>query len=224
MSELGLRDRKRAQTRSRIADAARTLALEAGIEHTTVEQIAQQADISPRTFFNYFATKEDAVLGIGETDLTQERIDEQLRAVGDRPTVEAVVGLIFGVFGETFADAELRAARKEILHRFPQLMRRQMSHMGAVAETLTAAVRTILERDPAWGPDGATPAAASMLLGMCMTALRTLAGPETKRPSVAPAVLEREVVALVQSTAERLVAATTAGPVVSTARRAGTSS
>lgn len=207
MSEPGLRDRKRAQTRSRIAEAARTLALDAGIEHTTIEQIAQQADISPRTFFNYFASKEDAVLGIAEMDLTPERIDEHLRAVADQPAVEAVVALVFGVFGETFADAELRSARKEILHRFPQLMRRQMAHMGAVAETLTAAVRKILEQDAAWGEQAATHAAASMLLGMCMTALRTLAGPETKRPTVPLAVLEGEVVALVADTSRRVAAA-----------------
>jgi AcrR family transcriptional regulator len=206
MPEPGLRDRKRAQTRRRIADAARSLALEAGIDHATVDAIAAKADISPRTFFNYFDSKEDAILGIGETDLSPEQIASHLQEVAGLAAPEAVVGLVFLVFGDAFADAELRRQRKEVLHQFPQLMRRQIAHMSTVAETLTAAVRTILERDPAWGPDEATSNAASMLLGMCMSALRTLAGPESNRPQGSPEALQREVIELMRDTAGRVAA------------------
>jgi AcrR family transcriptional regulator len=57
----GLRERKRRQTRERITEAALTLFLERGFEATTVDDIAEAADVSKRSFFDYFPTKEDVV-------------------------------------------------------------------------------------------------------------------------------------------------------------------
>src|SRR6266542_7003388 len=57
----GLRERKRRQTRERIANTAMTLFLERGFEATTVEDIASAADVSKRSFFDYFPIKEDVV-------------------------------------------------------------------------------------------------------------------------------------------------------------------
>lgn len=66
----GLRERKKAATRRTIRVAALELALEHGLENLTVEAISEAADISPRTFFNYFPSKEDALVtdaaGLGE--------------------------------------------------------------------------------------------------------------------------------------------------------------
>ena len=56
------RERRRAATRRQVADSALRLALERGVESVTVEQISEAADIAPRTFFNYFSSKEDALL------------------------------------------------------------------------------------------------------------------------------------------------------------------
>lgn len=199
---LGLRDRKRIETRHRIAEAARSLALENDIDHTTIEQVAARADISPRTFFNYFESKEDAVLGHTELDLSPEALDAHLRTVAGEPAAQAVVDLAFLVFGETFGDERERLARKELIVRFPQLMRRQVSRMTTVAEAMTGAVRTVLERDPAWGPDAATAQAAEMLLGMVMTALRSAA----RHDSTDPDEVRSRVVALMRDTAARIAA------------------
>ncbi|SBN61525.1 transcriptional regulator, TetR family [Curtobacterium sp. 9128] len=201
-SEMGLRDRKRIETRSRIAEAARSLALEDGIDHTTIEQIAARADISPRTFFNYFESKEDAVLGHTELDLSAETLESHVRAVAGEPAAQAVVDLAFLVFGETFGDERHRHERKELIVRFPQLMRRQVTRMSIVAEAMTGAVRTVLERDPAWGPEAATPQAAEMLLGMVMTALRSSARNEGTEPEQ----VRTQVVALMRDTAARIAA------------------
>jgi AcrR family transcriptional regulator len=57
----GLRERKKQRTRDAIQREAMRLFQEQGYEATTIEQIAEAADISPSTFFNYFPTKEDVV-------------------------------------------------------------------------------------------------------------------------------------------------------------------
>src|SRR4051794_27529383 len=55
----GLRQRKKAKTRQRIAETARDLFVERGFEAVTVSEIADAADVSQKTVFNYFPTKED---------------------------------------------------------------------------------------------------------------------------------------------------------------------
>ncbi|GAA1306444.1 TetR/AcrR family transcriptional regulator [Saccharothrix xinjiangensis] len=58
----GLRDRKKRQTREALSRAAVDLVAEHGLDGVTVEDISAAADVSPRTFFNYFTGKEEAVL------------------------------------------------------------------------------------------------------------------------------------------------------------------
>ena len=57
----GLRERKQQQTRERLKRAAMALFLERGFEATTIDDIAATADVSRRSFFHYFASKEDVV-------------------------------------------------------------------------------------------------------------------------------------------------------------------
>ena len=59
----GLRERTRRAVHREIAEAGMALFLDQGFEETTVDQIAEAAGISRRSFFRYFATKEDVVLG-----------------------------------------------------------------------------------------------------------------------------------------------------------------
>jgi AcrR family transcriptional regulator len=69
-SGIGLRELKKQMTRESLADAALRLALDKGLDQVTIEEIAQVAFVSPRTFSNYFSCKEEAVAVAQSPDLT----------------------------------------------------------------------------------------------------------------------------------------------------------
>lgn len=70
--ELGLRERKKQQTRHAIHEAAFRLIDQQGLDATTIDQICLEADVSSRTFFNYFPSKAAALLQLPETAITDE--------------------------------------------------------------------------------------------------------------------------------------------------------
>jgi AcrR family transcriptional regulator len=86
MAPPGLRERKQQQTRERLTRMAMALFRERGFEATTLDDIAAAADISRRSFFHYFASKEDVVFA------WQEEITAALiAAVAARPTAESML-------------------------------------------------------------------------------------------------------------------------------------
>ena len=86
MTEPGLRERKKQRTRELIADTARRLFTERGFEHVSVGEIARRAEVSEKTVFNYFPTKEDLVYW------RMESFEEELlRAVRERAPGESIL-------------------------------------------------------------------------------------------------------------------------------------
>jgi AcrR family transcriptional regulator len=73
-AEVGIRERKKRATRAQLEEAAFGLFARQGYDSTTVDEISEAAQVSPRTFFRYFATKEDVIFGDNTEYLDQVRV------------------------------------------------------------------------------------------------------------------------------------------------------
>ncbi|MFZ4894143.1 TetR/AcrR family transcriptional regulator [Plantibacter sp. Mn2098] len=204
--ELGLRDRKRIETRRRLEEAAVRLALDDGIENATIDAISDRAGVSSRTFFNYFDSKEDAILGTQPIEIDDELLCEHSAKYDGADPIEAVVGLLFAVFGPAISDTAAHRNRVEILQRYPQLISRQLAQMNRVNEQLiTAAYELLARRAPTPGLPEIDRATAEVILGFCFSAMRVVArewlvddGSDDSHR------FEQRTIALVRSTSERL--------------------
>jgi AcrR family transcriptional regulator len=78
----GLRERRRAETSAKLTTLARRLTAQHGLAGFTVEEVCEQAGVSRRTFFNYFASKEDALFGRSARVDTQD-LEDAFVAAGD---------------------------------------------------------------------------------------------------------------------------------------------
>ncbi|RKS71668.1 TetR family transcriptional regulator [Actinomadura pelletieri DSM 43383] len=92
----GRRERKKQRTREALVDAAFALFAEKGFDATTVEEIADAVDVSSRTFFRYFASKEDVALTFQE-EQTRAVIDALTARPADEPIMTALRRTIVGI-------------------------------------------------------------------------------------------------------------------------------
>ncbi|MEU6663517.1 TetR family transcriptional regulator [Streptomyces sp. NPDC046821] len=138
---MGLRERKKLKTRVAIREATYRLIAEQGYEATTVEQIAEAAEVSPSTVFRYFPTKEDIVI----TDEYDPLLEAELRA---RPAEESIVDSLRHVIGEalrlgTEDDPEVSRLRTTLQAEVPAVRSRMMESMSVTGQLLC---RVIAER------------------------------------------------------------------------------
>lgn len=145
----GRRERKKQATRRAIRSAALKLALERGVDHFTVEDISEAADVAPRTFFNYFPSREDAL--VGEDAETTAELRE---AIDARPESESPLQTLRAVLRERsleYADQSRREealARQRLVQENPSLLPRQLAKFAAVERTLTEAMSRRTGADP----------------------------------------------------------------------------
>ncbi|MER6004999.1 TetR family transcriptional regulator [Nonomuraea angiospora] len=138
-STMGLRERKKAETRRAVHEATLRLAIEHGLDNVTVEAIADAANISRRTFSNYFDGKEEALL-YGD----EQRLLELVRRVREQPPeLSAWRALrsaldIFEV--ETVAPDREWQVRTRLVMRHPSLLARQLASRMRLERELDAAV------------------------------------------------------------------------------------
>lgn len=120
MSDEGLRARKRRQTSAAIQRAALELALERGDLQPPVDAIAERADVSPRTFFNYFATRDDALVG------EPLRLPEEADATMGDDLLGMLEAVALQVLADSDLDRELIMLRRDVMRQHPDLFARRM--------------------------------------------------------------------------------------------------
>ncbi len=111
----GLRERKKQRTRQAIVDCATRLFAEQGYDETTLADIADAAEISPSTFFNYFASKSDIVFG-----LLDAAIESARRRIVDRPSEESAAEAVLAWLTEEVPKVEHPYA--EAMRRIPRVI------------------------------------------------------------------------------------------------------
>src|SRR4029079_16278860 len=97
-----LRERKRARTRQALIDAAAELFEQRGYDGTTIADIAAAAEVSTRTYFSYFATKEDVLFPEADARVKAALTAIDERRPGERPTAILLRGL--GELGDAGND------------------------------------------------------------------------------------------------------------------------
>lgn len=148
----GLRERKKQRTRWALVDAALDLFIAQGYETTTIDEIVAAVDVSQRTYFRYFASKEDVAMSV-----LAEYDDLFLAALAERPAEEppirAMRAAIDVSFDAILAGDEAHAARFRKLHRLvessPALTAGHLRRYAATEESATTVIARRMGVDPA---------------------------------------------------------------------------
>ncbi len=166
-TDVGLRERKKIETRRIIRAAALDLAIEDGLENLTIDAIVDRAGIARRTFFNYFDHKEDAL--VADTTAAAEAVRGEVVA---RPAEESPLHAIRAVitqrdiFALMNTDRDRMLARQKFVQQHPVLATRQASQHVHVEQALAEAVAQRM------GVDTADDLRPSLIAGVAGTALR----------------------------------------------------
>jgi AcrR family transcriptional regulator len=164
MSE-GLRERKKAETRRALASAALRLAAERGPDRVTVDDIAEAANVSPRTFFNYFATKDDAIVGAAPAS-SSALLGGLTARPDDVAPLDALRAAVQSATGSVAASASDWQVRQRLFREHPHLAARHASSFGEVERAMAEEVarRTGLDPDRDVYP--------ALITGAAITAVR----------------------------------------------------
>lgn len=147
----GHRERKRQATIRALKSAALELTLERGLENVTVVDIADRAGVAPRTFSNYFSSKQEAIVGV-----SHDWVGSASAALRNRPAHESPVVALAHALSESVTSTEVVALwweqRDKIIRRYPVLLPWQLGALVAVEDELTEALAQRLGVDPEVNP------------------------------------------------------------------------
>lgn len=141
---MGLRERKKEHVRSTIQKEALRLFLKQGFDATTVEQIAEAADVSPATVYRYYMSKEDLVVTDDYDPIVISSILE--RPTGE-PLIDSVRAVMTGVLLKYFErDRELLIARTQLRRATPSLQAAFLEEQERSLELFSALIARHLRR------------------------------------------------------------------------------
>jgi AcrR family transcriptional regulator len=138
----GLRERKKRLTRHALRMAALTLVAERGLDAVTTDDVAAAADVSPRTFFNYFASKEEALVG-NDPALVAHLRDRLLARPAHEEPLEALRAVYLEYADGFRFDREMWGLRLQVIEQNPGLL---PGLMGATAELERVLTEAVVER------------------------------------------------------------------------------
>ncbi|MEX1079271.1 MAG: TetR family transcriptional regulator [Homoserinimonas sp.] len=167
----GLRARKQRATREAIHRIAVERALADGPQNVTAAEISTEAGVSARTFFNYFPSKEDAMLGFHEALPT----DEELADFADSNETDLLgelVQLMRNVFSSSPTDHGIMRDRRELLRQYPELLQRQMTRVVAVEQRIAPVVAERMRTHPTFSDLTDHLASAQMLVMLATSSIR----------------------------------------------------
>jgi AcrR family transcriptional regulator len=161
----GLRERKKARTRAAIRQHALRLFREQGYHATTVEQIAEAAEVSPSTFFRYFPTKEDVVLQDDFDVVAVEAFEAQPASLSPIAAFRAAVAQTVA----TLTPEEIARFREttELTITVPEVRARALDEFARTIDQIAAAVAKRTGRSP---DDFAVRTMAGAVIGVVMSA------------------------------------------------------
>jgi AcrR family transcriptional regulator len=142
----GLRERKKAKTRQAIQDHALRLFREQGYDRTTVEQIAEAAEVSPSTFFRYFPTKEDVVMYDALDPLLMEAFRRQPAHLTSLQAMREAMHEVWGALTPEQMDEQIERGR--LAYTVPALRERYVLEMVRTVGLMVDLVAERLGRDP----------------------------------------------------------------------------
>lgn len=145
-SELGLRERKRLATRRAIELAALELVGQHGLSGVTVDEISRVADVSPRTFFNYFTSKEEAVLGDPPKRPSDEATAEFIGG-GTGDLFGDLTDLLIGAWSDASVDLDVTTTRQRVIKQYPELFGLRLFTMRAFESELEEIVAARIAND-----------------------------------------------------------------------------
>jgi len=141
------REAKRERTRLRVERAAVRLALELGSEHVTVDQICEESDISPRTFFNYFGSRDAAIVGPANKVPPHDLLDRFVE--GNGPLLRDFLEVFAESVRRREPNIDLIRARRVLFEREPQLAMHRMTREANARDIyVDVFVQRLLREDP----------------------------------------------------------------------------
>jgi AcrR family transcriptional regulator len=178
----GLRERKKQKTRDTIIEVALELFAKQGYEHTTIAQIADAADVSPRTIFAYFPSKEDILF----CDLPE--IQERLaRALRERPAGATTLDALREFILRSLTPDPRQVLSRSIVAGDEALLRNKRARFAPLEQLVIEAIAEDLHT----GPDDIRPQIVAAALIAAFKAVNDPAAPdECSLPEHAMAVID----------------------------------